>query len=599
MTKENLHALCPSYSEELVGPTRARYRAKIEMCDGIDPYELCIGKDATPNVDLLPTVTHADIVNYLVLSTSHVTLQQMKAYKSLEGHNYFTSGWVKSIAAKQLASERVIVLSEVNHSQRLREVPLKVWILAKADGTVGTAHCTCMAGVGEACSHVAATLFAIETAVRLRDSVTCTEKKNTWLPAHSRNVEFRRLREIDFSSSKAKKKKMDNIINSTITAHVTPSSHRLLSIPAATDAELEQCFSAIADAGVTPALFTLHEKYSSLFHPPRAKEPLLLRTLMCEEAASEDLPALVSRAEEFLKEMVITEDMVQHVEAVTREQSKCAKWFAFRAGRVTASVMKSVCRTNVDYPSISLLRRICYPEKNKFSSEATDWGLKHESAALSKYQANAVQCHNNVTLRRAGVCLSAKYPHLAASPDAIVSCLCCGEGIVEVKCPYSLAVQGLEAALSNKDFCLEASPEGPRLKRTHEYFYQAQTQLAMCTVKYCDFVVWTPTSVHIERIVEDCAFFQGILELATRFFTHVVLPEMFSQYFTRKDTPKAGTSAKRSVYCYCRGPETGRMVACDGEHCPYKWFHYSCIGMKRAPKQKHWYCADCAQLKKS
>ncbi|XP_075534465.1 uncharacterized protein LOC142568347 [Dermacentor variabilis] len=200
MTKENLHALCPSYSEELVGPTRARYRAKIEMCDGIDPYELCIGKNATPKVDLLPTVTHADIVNYLVLSKSHVTLQQMKAYESLEGHNYFTSGWVKSVAAKPLASERVIVLSDVNHFQRLREVPLKVWILAKADGTVGTAHCTRMAGVGEACSHVAATLFAVETAVRLRDSTTCTEKKNTWLPAHSWNVEFRRPREIDFSS---------------------------------------------------------------------------------------------------------------------------------------------------------------------------------------------------------------------------------------------------------------------------------------------------------------------------------------------------------------------------------------------------------------
>ncbi|KAH7932497.1 hypothetical protein HPB52_024492 [Rhipicephalus sanguineus] len=67
------------------------------MCDGIDPYELRIGKDAALDVDLLPAVTHGDIVNYLVLSTSHITLQQMKAYKSLDGHNYFTSGWVKGI----------------------------------------------------------------------------------------------------------------------------------------------------------------------------------------------------------------------------------------------------------------------------------------------------------------------------------------------------------------------------------------------------------------------------------------------------------------------------------------------------------------------
>ncbi|KAK8780819.1 hypothetical protein V5799_017840 [Amblyomma americanum] len=36
------------------------------------------------------------LINYLVLSTSDVSLQQMKAYKSLEAHNYFTSGRVKS-----------------------------------------------------------------------------------------------------------------------------------------------------------------------------------------------------------------------------------------------------------------------------------------------------------------------------------------------------------------------------------------------------------------------------------------------------------------------------------------------------------------------
>ncbi|KAH7940900.1 hypothetical protein HPB49_007705 [Dermacentor silvarum] len=51
------------------------------------------------------------------------------------------------------------------------------------------------------------------------------------------------------------------------------------------------------------------------------------------EATSEDLSALVSRAEVLLKEIVIREEMVQHVEATTREQSKCAKWFAYRADR--------------------------------------------------------------------------------------------------------------------------------------------------------------------------------------------------------------------------------------------------------------------------
>ncbi|KAH7964784.1 hypothetical protein HPB49_001316 [Dermacentor silvarum] len=58
----------------------------------------------------------------------------------------------------------------LNHYQRLRDPQLKVWVLAEANGTIVTAHCTCMAGLGEACSHIGATLFAVETAVRIRDA---------------------------------------------------------------------------------------------------------------------------------------------------------------------------------------------------------------------------------------------------------------------------------------------------------------------------------------------------------------------------------------------------------------------------------------------
>ncbi|KAH7957705.1 hypothetical protein HPB52_021915 [Rhipicephalus sanguineus] len=96
---------CPSYFAELVGPTRARYEAKISMCDGVDPYTLCAGADTTTDVELLPVTTHADIVN-------HVSLTEMKAYMSLEAHNYFTSGRVSGVTAKRLPSKRVIVLSE-------------------------------------------------------------------------------------------------------------------------------------------------------------------------------------------------------------------------------------------------------------------------------------------------------------------------------------------------------------------------------------------------------------------------------------------------------------------------------------------------------
>ncbi|KAK4634604.1 Chromatin modification-related protein [Fulvia fulva] len=46
-------------------------------------------------------------------------------------------------------------------------------------------------------------------------------------------------------------------------------------------------------------------------------------------------------------------------------------------------------------------------------------------------------------------------------------------------------------------------------------------------------------------------------------------------------------------YCYCDGPDSGRMLACDGKDCKQQWFHFECIGIEEAPDSKKWYCKEC------
>lgn len=87
MAEANGQEFCTSYFEELVGPTQARYEAKISMFDGVDPYTIRVGMNTTSDSDLLLATTHVDIITYLVLSTSYISLLQMKTYKSLEAHN--------------------------------------------------------------------------------------------------------------------------------------------------------------------------------------------------------------------------------------------------------------------------------------------------------------------------------------------------------------------------------------------------------------------------------------------------------------------------------------------------------------------------------
>ena len=73
----------------------------------------------------------------------------------------------------------------MNHSQRLSEKPLTPWVIAEKHGKIFVGHCDCMAGLGETCSHVASMLWAIESGVRLRDSMTVTQKTAYWLIPNS------------------------------------------------------------------------------------------------------------------------------------------------------------------------------------------------------------------------------------------------------------------------------------------------------------------------------------------------------------------------------------------------------------------------------
>lgn len=48
------------------------------------------------------------------------------------------------------------------------------------------------------------------------------------------------------------------------------------------------------------------------------------------------------------------------------------------------------------------------------------------------------------------------------------------------------------------------------------------------------------------------------------------------------------------TYCYCGGPESGRMIGCDDNRCEMQWFHFECAGLEKPPRRDtRWYCEDC------
>ena len=72
-------------------------------------------------------------------------------------------------------------------------------------GNIVTAHCNCMAGLGETCSHVASLLWTIEVGVRMRESLSVTDKKAYWvMPPELKKVQPGPISEIKWSNQPRK-----------------------------------------------------------------------------------------------------------------------------------------------------------------------------------------------------------------------------------------------------------------------------------------------------------------------------------------------------------------------------------------------------------
>jgi putative phage-type endonuclease len=349
---------------------------------------------------------------------------------------------------------------------------------------------------------------------------------------------------------------------------------------------------------------------------------------------------LKEKCRQVFSEMQVTKDQAHNAEYLTRDQSQCKEWHALRTGRITASNMKAVCSASIEKPAMSTLNSIC--GTSRYSNKAIMWGCRHESSALLEYSAQYKKDHTNVKIDKCGLFINPKYPHLGASPDGLVSCDCCGEGVIEVKCPFCVK----DKKISESDDKIEFLNHG-KLKENHKYYYQVQTQMLITEKEFCDFVVWTQEDMTVQRIEPDQDSHDEIVTKSTNFFVQVVLPEIMGNFVTRdmleSKKKKADENAQKSgeksdenkiklkdklqqiavlkptenvqheqnkvdseakkdceIICLCQKPydeNEDDVIGCDDENCPYVWFHFSCVGIRKVPKGKY-FCPYCFQGKR-
>lgn len=90
-----------------------------------------------------------------------------------------------------------------------------------------------------------------------------------------------------------------------------------------------------------------------------------------------------------------------------------------------------------------------------------------------------------------------KSGYLGASPDGVID----EETIIEIKCPYAASKLTPEQAIEEKKIKYIVLKNGKYfLKKTDNYYYQDQGQLAIGNFRYCYFIVWTPLGMIVDKV---------------------------------------------------------------------------------------------------
>ena len=84
------------YIETLYGEALARYKKKLELIDGVDPYQIN-KKDWSSDEEKLPAISYPDLLSYLLFTPSPYSKEDLKAIKSTEAYNQFLNGFVREV----------------------------------------------------------------------------------------------------------------------------------------------------------------------------------------------------------------------------------------------------------------------------------------------------------------------------------------------------------------------------------------------------------------------------------------------------------------------------------------------------------------------
>jgi len=174
-------------------------------------------------------------------------------------------------------------------------------------------------------------------------------------------------------------------------------------------------------------------------------------------------------------------------------------WLQGRKNRLTGSRF-AVAAGHSPFQTVDELVHIMVHGDDFKGNEATAWGVEHEPIACATYEAFMRKKYPTFKVQESGLIIIPTYPFIGVSPDGICTywdnTLCQKVSfLLEIKCPFKW---------KKGEFYKNHVPL--------YYYDQLQGQMGFLQLPFCDFVVWNPTGMEINRIQYDPDYFHDLLK---------------------------------------------------------------------------------------
>ena len=372
LKKTDLTQLCKKYQlkssgnkPELIGRLLEKWKGQqrkrgrgIDGCRNFarkDTSYVRTGHELEQNSQSLSDFAFMDLYTYLVSSRNKTfDRESLKAFKSLKAYKYFADDLVRNVHAGHIPANDLVAIKAHCLSSLKASTTYFTFLAMKQNGTVVAAQCSCVAGQGEACSHVAALMFYLEDKMRQKDmhippDTSSTGRLQQWHLPPKRVVQPKSLKEISFRKAEYCKR-FPSV--SSESAVVTSTSVSLVTSPAA---DIVGLVSAVQKSVGHTGISHFWVKSETQTPGPAseaalaaAAQALILYSSGCPNArpasatdyadANTSAPYFLELCNTFTQGQTISQDVADYIHATTKDQATSALWLDLRNGRLTSSV---------------------------------------------------------------------------------------------------------------------------------------------------------------------------------------------------------------------------------------------------------------------